>query len=92
MSPVGRFSQGKKANRLRRGVPAVVDRQCKKVMMMMEMEEKRVTKMTELLGQRIWSSCRWSKVEDRRDKILRRGPGADLEGSRHLGNVHLQKC
>ena len=39
MSPVGRFSQGKKANRLRRGAPAVVDRRCKKVMIMVMMEK-----------------------------------------------------
>ena len=91
MSPVGMFSQGKKANRLRRGVPAVVDRQCKKVRMMMEMEEK-MTKMTELLEQRIWLSCRWSKVGGRRGKILRRDPGADQEGSRHLEIILLQKC
>ena len=83
--------QGKKANRLRRGAPAVVDRQCKKVVMMMEMEEK-MTKMTELLGQRIWWSCRWSKVGGRRGKILRRDPGADQEGSRRLEIILLQKC
>ena len=92
MSPVGRFLQGKKANRLRRGAPAVVDRQCKKVRMMMEMVEKRVTKMTELLEQRIWMSCRWSKVEGRRGKIWRRDPGADQEGSRRLEIILLQKC
>ena len=39
MSPVGRFLQGKKANRLRRGAPAVVDRRCKKVMIMVMMEK-----------------------------------------------------
>ena len=91
MSPVGRFLQGKKANRLRRGAPAVVDRRCKKVRMMMEME-KRVTKMAELLEQRIWWSCRWSKVGGRRGKILRRDPGADQEGSRRLEIILLQKC
>jgi len=37
--PVGRFLQGKKANRLRRGAPAVVDRRCKKVMIMVMMEK-----------------------------------------------------
>ena len=92
MSPVGMFSQGKKANRLRRGAPAVVDRQCKKVRMMMEMEMEMEEKMTELLGERIWLSCRWSKVGGRRGKILRRDPGADQEGSRRLEIILLQKC
>jgi len=43
-----------------------------------------MTKMTELLEQRIWLSCRRSKVGGKRGKILRRDPGADLEGSRRL--------
>ena len=90
MSPVGRFLQGKKANRLRRGAPAVVDRQCKKVRMMMEVEK--MTKTAELLGQKIWWSCKWSKVGGRRGKILRRDPGADQEGSRRLEIILSQKC